>query len=421
MRSLIKRGKYWRQNSRWIGRGGGQSLLGSGSAPGQIADSLGPETDVFVAHFLSSRMLIRDTSTPSNNFYGDINDSITFVSPGTKYIFTKDGVFEGGTTVRTEYDTAGVALGVRSEEARQALELYCRDLTNAAWTKTNTTAALSQEGITGVANSASLLTASANNGTCFQSITSASATRVFQPFVRRVTGSGTVEITIDGGSTYTDITATIDGGTGGYNGFHWIEDTQAAVTDPTIGFRLGTSGDEIAVDFANVTNGTFKTSPILTTSSQVTRNKDQIYALTSALPFNAAEGSLIAKYRVFASNGSPQNGVVCALTDNTVSNRMQINGRGDWFVANGGASQANLTKTAAAGAPHKSAASYKVNDFANSLDGAAVSTDTSGTIPTVNRFEFGQVAAIAQLNGHIEWVKYLPREITDAQHVTEST
>lgn len=130
------------------------------------------------------------------------------------------------------------------------------DLTNAAWTKTNATAALTQTGMRGGANGASLLTATANNGTAiYSSVTAASNPHGSRWFLKRSVGTGTVEITLDNGSTWTDITAALAAASG------WYEDViQQTLSNPQIGIRLATSGDavivgnaELAIDPASAT------------------------------------------------------------------------------------------------------------------------------------------------------------------------
>ena len=114
---------------------------------------------------------------------------------------------------------------------------------------------------------ASTLTATASNGTCRQTVTSASATRTISCDIKRKTGTGTIEMTVDGGSTYTDITSQINGST-------WarVQVTQAAVTNPSVGFRIGTSGDAIYVDYFGLESASFASSRIHTTTAAVTRN-----------------------------------------------------------------------------------------------------------------------------------------------------
>lgn len=148
--------------------------------------------------------------------------------------------------------------------------LHNRDLTNAAWTKTNATAAKTQTGIDGVASSASLLTATAGNGTCLQSVTLASSVRRQSAFVKRVTGSGTVQMTTDNGATWTAITVT--------SAWTRVTIPEQTLANPVVGFRLVTNGDAIAVDMVQNETGNVETSPIPTTTVAVTRAADVCYA-----------------------------------------------------------------------------------------------------------------------------------------------
>jgi len=60
-----------------------------------------------------------------------------------------------------------------------------------------------------------------------------------------------------------------------------------------------------------------------------------------------------------------------------------------------------------AGTTFKAAMAYKANDFASSQDGGAVSSDTSGTVPSVDRLRFGKRStAEAIFNGHIKRIEY---------------
>lgn len=128
------------------------------------------------------------------------------------------------------------------------LGLWNRDFTQAAWAKTNITATKNQSGADGAANAASLLAATAADGTVLQTTTSAVANRVAIPFVKRVSGTGPISFTFDNGATWIDITSQINSGS-----YSKILLNQAAVTNPVFGFKIGTSGDSIAVDFCNIT------------------------------------------------------------------------------------------------------------------------------------------------------------------------
>ena len=145
---------------------------------------------------------------------------------------------------------------------------YSNDLTNAVWTASNVTVAKDAVGLDGAPNTACTLTATAGNGTVIRdAITAASGGHTTQWHIKRKTGTGTIEMTVDGGSTYTDITSQINGST-------WarVQVTQAAVTNPSVGFRIGTSGDAIYVDYFGLESASFASSRIHTTTAAVTRN-----------------------------------------------------------------------------------------------------------------------------------------------------
>jgi len=181
---------------------------------------------------------------------------------------------------RLDHDKDGVALGLLVEEARTNLCLWSDDQTNAAWVKTTMTAAKDQAGADGIANSASSLLATAGNSTSLQTITSASATRVFSVLIKRITGTGVIEITTDNGVTWVDVTSAIDA-----TNYIQVATGAQLVTNPVLGFRVVTSGDKIAVQFAQSEVGGFETSPIPTTTVAVTRAADTATVDVSAMSF----------------------------------------------------------------------------------------------------------------------------------------
>lgn len=125
--------------------------------------------------------------------------------------------------------------------------LWARDLTNVAWVSGGggVTTAKTSTGADGVANSATRVTASGANATILQAITLASSTVLMQVYIKRITGTGNVDLTVDGGTTWTTITP-------GSGVFSQVVISQAAVTNPSVGIRLVTSGDAVDVDFVNV-------------------------------------------------------------------------------------------------------------------------------------------------------------------------
>lgn len=170
-------------------------------------------------------------------------------------------------------ETPGIAL----EGSRTNVVLWNRDLTNAVWVSGGggTTAAKDQTGIDGVANSASRITATGANGTRLQTIVLASSQRFQSCYVKRITGSGTINMTMDNGATWTVIAVT--------STTAWTQVTIPVQTlaNPILGFRIVTSGDAIAVDYVQNENGAFPAHPIATTTVAVTRAAESL-----TQPFN---------------------------------------------------------------------------------------------------------------------------------------
>lgn len=166
----------------------------------------------------------------------------------------------------------------------------------AAFIKTNVTAAKDQTGIDGVANSATTLTASANNGTCIQTITLASGSRTGSVYLKRITGTGNVQVTLDG-STW----STVDLSNGLWNRIV----LSGTVTNPCVGVLLATNGDAVAMDYAQVEdNGEYvgATSPILTTTATVTRAVDSAtisQQITQSF-YNNGGGEIACRYSPFS-------------------------------------------------------------------------------------------------------------------------
>lgn len=214
----------------------------------------------------------------------------TFVNPSTAFVDT------ASTNVARFEANGFLCEGANTNEA-----LHGRDVTNAVWVKTNITPVKDATGADGVVNTASTLTATAANGTAFQTVTKASAENTFSIDVRRKTGTGTIEITDDGGSTFTDITASINSST--YTRFE-ITTTQA---NPSFGVRIVTSGDEVEVDYAGLEVHPFATSRIETAGSTVTRATDVLSVPPSNIPSPTSDYSVSVEVDVLGKIGGGVN------------------------------------------------------------------------------------------------------------------
>ncbi len=135
------------------------------------------------------------------------------------------------------------------------------------------------------------------------------------------------------------------------------------------------------------------TSYIPTTSASVTRAADA-GSLTST-NFSAWYTALAAA-GTFVAQGirPPGAGTAWQVDDGTANNRMSLRfdaAGAAWFtVVVGGATQADINAgSVTAGGVFKLAVRWGTNDFAASLNGAAVVTDAAGTVPTVDRARLG--------------------------------
>ena len=130
---------------------------------------------------------------------------------------------------------------------------------------------LNEIGIDGVANTCTTIIAKSDGGAIYQSFTMASAARTFSAYIKRKSGTGTISLTRNGGSTWTDVTSQITA-----DKFTRVYIRNNSVTDPICGIRLGTAGDEIVVDCAQDEAGVMESTPIITTTATVTRNGDSL-------------------------------------------------------------------------------------------------------------------------------------------------
>ena len=140
-------------------------------------------------------------------------------------------------------------------------------------------------GLDNVTNSASRLTAATTDATITQLLTAATGTRTLSAYIKRISGTGTISLTRDGGTGWTDITSSLV-----TDSWVLVQMTSDVGANPTVGIKMGTSGDVIDVDCVQDEDGAWATSPILTTTAAVTRNGD---VLSYASAFDVAQGTAL--------------------------------------------------------------------------------------------------------------------------------
>ncbi len=139
---------------------------------------------------------------------------ILFNRASTKYAFAPNGLLASyppdTPAVPTISHETGALLGLSIAGNVTVDNLYPRDLTKSQWVKVKSTAALTQTGIDGAANSASLLTATGANGNVCYLPSNPGGQRNFSAYIKRVSGIGEVDISPDG-INWTSVTRSLTG------------------------------------------------------------------------------------------------------------------------------------------------------------------------------------------------------------------
>ena len=236
------------------------------------------------------------------------NSNATYVHPTT-------GLITSVATNIPRFESVGGLRAILLEPGETNNLLYARDLTQADWVKTNCTPLLDQIGETGIANSASSLLATAGNATCLQTLVLGAADYAYSVSIKRITGTGNIEVTDDNGGTWTDIKSSLST-TAWYR--HTITQSQA---NPICGIRIVTNTDKIAVDYNQLEAAKIGSSRILTTTAAASRATELGYPLWT-LPTGLfdAQGtcSVWVRFGYNDTDGNVGSGIVVAR-DNKLS------------------------------------------------------------------------------------------------------
>lgn len=223
------------------------------------------------------------------------------------------------------------------------------------------------------------------------------------------TGTGT--ITLSGTSTAGPLVGTGIG-----------ESSRVSLTfTPTAGtLTLTVSG---TVTNAQLEIGSFKTSYIPTTTVAVTRSADvaSISGSNFSSWYQQDNGTVFAS--AFASfNSSATTERVVGISDGSTSNRIIIyrncsTSIAQTIISTGSTTQASITEAGWLSATRlNSAVAYATNNVKASFGGSEETTDTSASMPNVNRMIIGaneSGAASLYLNSTIHRITYWPTRLPD--------
>lgn len=221
--------------------------------------------------------------------------------------------------------------------------------------------------------------------------------------------------------------ATVAGSTGIPPGRHTI----ASIL--TVGGTAGTASARIGNGIQNLAAGdlTFRrpqveisntrTSYMPTYGVALSRAADVVTMPTSAVAFSATAGAYVAS---FTPQSISTTNEIVSISDGTANEAIESSAglSSHLLVTDGGSPQCDIDAgTLTVNTTAKLGAAYAQNDFAATINGANAVTDTSGNLPTVTTFYFGQSSAGAQLNGLLRQFTFIPRRISDAQLQARAT
>lgn len=406
-----------------------------------------PGEDTYITNFVIKSTSEAYTSNPhigtKDVDYDNRSLSLPWYDGMTLFMDFVSGVYRGAqvsdlTVTRTTSGTAlnsageiesfasGVAritdLGLLIEEARTNSALRSEEFDNASWTKSNVTVSANSTTSPDTTTNADTLTASAGNGTCTQGVTTTAISWTFSVWLKRLTGTGNVQITMDG---TTWVTQTI-------NSSAW---TRCSVTQTGVsgtsnpGIRIVTSGDAVYAFGAQAEAGAYATSYIPTTTATVARNADNIALTSTAFSswYGSPTGGTLYGEATFQSpsSGMANNAVLLFISDGTVGHRYgmfrQISTTNmSNRITNGvGVNPGDIASIITVNSVTKVAIACAIgaNQGIACVNGTlSTASSPAGSMPVVNRLSLGQSegGGAGFLNGYLRRVHFYPSRLSNS-------
>jgi len=340
---------------------------------------------------------------------GGLGPTLTVSNDSDGTYFDSLGVLTQSTTNVARFDHSPIApfesLGLLIEAAATNFCLHSGSTADAAWVASNMTKESdSVTDPTDTANTAVRLTATAANATLLQTITSGSANRSYSVYMKRVTGTGNIDITTDNGVTWETKTLTSE----------WQRfDIQASsVTNPQFGVRIVTDTD--AIDFwgSQQETSNYSTSYIPTTTSATTRSQN--FVDTTTVDWNdETMGTWYAEGDRHA--GTTVGSGITNISTGSSADEIKLDNTGDrgrTSIRFEAASVGELSGNAnswVVGTTEKIAMSFDIVSMLMSVGGAAVITDSTiaGLPVSLDLFRVGARSGFnSSWNGHIKEIRY---------------
>lgn len=257
------------------------------STDGDVVDIWHPQYEYISGQSVTAPSEYRSHGVLSAPYHGANVDGVQYFTTlngntvASNVVTEANGVAISGSDSHADVDGP---FGYLSEGARTNISLHSQAFGDAVWTASNVTVTDNDTAGPWGTTTAELLTSSAGNGTVIQDLgIIGGAIKAGGFWIKRKTGTGDIDLTLDGGSTWTTKTVTA--------GWTRVQISQT-LANPDVGIRIVTSADAVWVEGGQVEAASFLSSDIVTAGSAVTRNAD---VMTVAFPGIDAAGTAYAE------------------------------------------------------------------------------------------------------------------------------
>jgi hypothetical protein len=371
------------------------------------------------------------------NFAGTktLDPRVTFTRASSGTYVGSDGLIKTAITNEPRFDhnpTTGESLGLLVEEARTNLLTYSEEL-DTGWTNASgatwqyssgvspadTTTALGVDGLSGT-----VVLSSGSSLYKTGVVVSGSTTYTFSVYVKAKAGTFSnvvLRLSEANGNSTTSSSFTV---TTSWQRIAFTVTTAAGATSVSTVIGTSSSTANLFIWGAQLEVGAFPTSYIPTTTATVTRAADvaSITGSNFSSFYNQTEGTVFADGSIYNTGA---NRFIVDINDSGVTEEIALYWTTGFssLVNNNGVSQANsFGGTVTANSRTLHSFGYKLNDFQGYGNAVALSSDTAGTLPTVDKLTIGsRVNSTFWTNGTIKRLTYWPTRLsnTTLQQITQ--
>jgi hypothetical protein len=167
-----------------------------------------------------------------------------------------------------------------------------------------------------------------------------------------------------------------------------------------------------------IEDGDSPTSLIPTSAATASRNGDELGQLDASAWINTSEGTLVVEFIPHADDATFRR--IMSLHNGSATEELYIGiaaGKARCFVVTAGVAQVSIDLgSVTMDEVNRVAFAYKADDFAASLNGGAVATDTSGALPSgLSQLSFKHpTSTTVNANMHLRRANYYPRRVPNA-------